>query len=170
MKKINRVETEYRSFNKFSALKLIVVILLIIFCTGLLFPVLSPDFNGKIYISHLLSNAYSLVCHQSEQALFHFSNQHSFVCARCLGIYFGALLLLIIMMTQSFKFNFGLKPLIIFSTPMVIDAIAVRLSFYQYLKTVAFITGLLFGAIVLYYILDTIENSFFTQQGEKYEF
>ncbi|UCH66085.1 MAG: DUF2085 domain-containing protein [Ignavibacterium sp.] len=169
--KINNIsEKEYRLFNKFSALKIIMIFLMILFCTGLLFPVISPEFNGKIYISHLLGNVFSLVCHQSEQATFHLNNLNLLVCARCLGIYFGASLLLIITMIRSFKSNFGIKPLIIFSTQMMLDAIFVRLHFYPYSKTVAFITGLLFGAVVLYYILDTIENSFFIQQDEKYKF
>ena len=142
---------------------------MIIFLAGLLFPVASPGFNGKIVITHLLSNLYSKVCHQSGQALVHLNNYHVLVCARCLGIYSGAIILLLITMTISFKVNFGLRFLLIFSAPMIFDAIAVRLSFYPYSKLFAFITGFLFGAIVLLYILDTIKNSFYTNQNEKYE-
>jgi uncharacterized membrane protein len=170
VKKINISGNDYKSFNKLFAVKLLMIILLIIFCIGLLFPVVSPEFGGKIIINHLLNNLYSSVCHQSEQALVHINNNQALVCARCLGIYFGALILLIITMTKSFKLNFGLKPLLIFSAPMMIDAIAVRFSFYPYSKSFALITGLIFGAIVLFYILDSIENSFYTQQNERYEF
>jgi uncharacterized membrane protein len=169
VKKSNILEKGYRSFNKYYAVKLIMIVLMIIFLTGLLFPVASPGFNGKIVINHLLGNLYSIVCQQSEQALVNLNNYHVLVCARCLGIYSGAILLLLITMTISFKVNFGLKFLLIFSAPMIIDAIAVRLSFYPYSKMFAFITGFLFGAIVLFYILDTIETSFYTNQNKKYE-
>jgi uncharacterized membrane protein len=146
------------------------IALMVIFCAGLLFPVVSPEFSGKTIISHLLSNHYSLVCHQSDQALVQINHQHTLVCARCLGIYFGALILFVIMTIKLFRKDLGLKPLIIFSVPMLLDAVAVRLSFYPYSRTVAFITGLLFGAVVMFYILDSIENSLSRNQKVKYGF
>ena len=156
--------------NKLFLVKIIVVILLIIFSLGILFPVVSPEFNGKIFVVHLLSNIYSIVCHQSESALVHLNDNHLLVCARCTGIYFGALMLLLLILIKPVKVNVDLKPLFIFSIPLIIDAIAVRLSIYPYSTIIAFITGLLFGAIVLFYILDAIENSFYTQYDEKYEY
>ena len=170
VKKSNILSIENRTINRLFPFKLVMIFLMIIFCTGLLFPVLTPEFNGKSIINHVLSNMFSLVCHQSDQALFNFNNNHTLVCARCLGIYFGALVLIIVITIQSIRLNLGLKPLIIFSAPMLLDAIFVRLNFYSYSKTVAFITGLLFGMIAVFYIIDTIEKSFDTQQNEKYEF
>ncbi len=64
------------------------------------------------------------------------------------------------MLFNVLKLKLGLLPLFIFSAPLVIDAFAVRLNVYAYSKTIALLTGLLFGAIVLIYILETIENSF----------
>lgn len=164
------LENKPKSLFKLSALKLLMIILLIIFCVGLFFPVISPNFYGKNFIIQLLSNSYSLVCHQSEQALVQINDNHLLVCTRCTGIYFGALLLLIIMMIKPLKVNVGLKPLFILSAPLIFDAFAVRLRIYPYSITIALITGLFFGAIVLFYILETIENSFYLQHSKKYEF
>jgi len=79
-------------------------------------------------------------------------------------------MLLLLILIKQFKVNVGLKPLFIFSIPLIIDAIAVRLSIYPYSTIIAFITGLLFGAIILFYILDAIEISFYEQHDEKYEY
>jgi ABC-type enterochelin transport system permease subunit len=57
----------------------------------------------------------------------------------------------------------------LFSFPLVFDAIAVRLILYPYSKSVAFVTGLLCGAIVLLFILDTFKNSFSPQYKKEYE-
>ena len=161
-------EGKNKSLNKFFVTKLIMIICLIIFCMGLLFPMVSPEINGKNVINIVLSNTYSIVCHQSEQALVYINDSPSLVCARCLGIYLGALLLLLITMVKPFRTNVELKPLLILSTPMMIDAFAVRLGLYVYSKTIAFITGLIFGAIILFYILETIESSFDRMHDESH--
>jgi len=66
----------------------------------------------------------------------------------------------ILMLFNLLKLKLSLIPLIMFSAPLVIDAFAVRLNIYSYSNTIAFITGLLCGAIVTFYILDAIKNSF----------
>ena len=161
-------EKKNKSFDKLFIAKLIMIIPLIIFCMGLIFPLVSPDLNAKIILTKVLSKTYSVVCHQSEKALIYFNDYPTMVCARCLGIYFGALLLLLFTIVKSFSTNFDLNPLFILSAPMFIDAIAVRLGLYTYSKKIAFITGLIFGAIILFYILETIESSLDTKHNEKY--
>ena len=146
--------------NKFKAVNYLFIFLLLCWSTGFLFPVLSPSFTGKAIINQLLGYNYSIVCHQSESSEINLGGAHLLVCARCTGIYLGALFTAIIMLFNLSRIKLSLIPFIIFSAPLVIDAFAVRLHIYSYSKTVAFITGLLFGAIVLFYILDSIENSF----------
>jgi uncharacterized membrane protein len=155
--------------HKFKAVKYLFIFLLLIWSAGFLFPVLSPSFTGKPIISQLLSYNYSIVCHQSESSEINFGGTHFLVCARCAGIYLGALLVAIIMLFNLLKLNLSLVPLILFSAPLVIDAFAVRLNIYSYSKTIAFITGLLCGAIALFYILDTIENSIHSLYEKKNE-
>ena len=157
----NRIENRLRTDNnKFKAINYLFFFLLLFWSAGFLFPVLSPPFTGKPVVNQLLNYNYSIVCHQSESSEITFGSAHMLVCARCTGIYLGALFIAIIMLFNFFKLKLSLMPLLIFSAPLIIDAFAVRLNIYAYSKTIAFITGLLFGAIVLYYILETIENSF----------
>ena len=157
----NRVEDRLHIVsNKFKAVNYIFFFLLLFWSAGFLFPVLSPPFTGKPIVNQLLNYNYSIVCHQSESSEINFGSAHLLVCARCTGIYLGALFIAVLMLFNFFKLKFSLMPLLIFSAPLIIDAFAVRLNFYAYSKTIAFITGLLFGAIVLIYILETIVNSF----------
>ena len=157
----NQIEDRLRKDNhKFKAVNYLFIFLLLIWSAGFLFPVLSPSFTGKSIINQLLGYNYSIVCHQSESSEINFGGAHLLVCARCAGIYLGALIISLIMSFNFLKLKLSLIPLIIFSSPLVIDALAVRLNIYSYSKTVAFITGLLCGVIVLIYILDTIEKSF----------
>ncbi len=157
----NQIEDRLRTDNnKFKAVNYLFFFLLLFWSAGFLFPVLSPSFTGKPIVNQLLNYNYSIVCHQSESSEITFGSAHFLVCARCVGIYLGALLIAIMMLFNLLKLKLSLIPLLIFSAPLVIDAFAVRLNIYAYSKTIAFITGLLFGAIVLIYILETIENSF----------
>ena len=157
----NRIEDSLRTVNKkFKAVNYLLFFLLLFWSVGFLFPVLSPSFTGKPIINQLLNYNYSTVCHQSVSSEINMGVEHVLVCARCAGIYLGALFIAIIMLFNLLKLKLSLIPLLIFSAPLVIDAFAVRLNIYAYSKTIAFITGLLFGAIVLLYIFETIENSF----------
>jgi uncharacterized membrane protein len=157
----NRIEDSLHTVNKkFKVVNYLLFFLLLFWSVGFLFPVLSPSFTGKPIINQLLNYNYSIVCHQSETSEINFGGAHLLVCARCAGIYLGALFIAIIMLFNLLKLKLSLIPLLIFSVPLVFDAFAVRLNIYAYSKTIAFITGLLFGAIVLIYILEIIENSF----------
>ena len=157
----SKIEDRLRTDNnKFKAVNYLFFFLLLFWSAGFLFPVLSPSFTGKPIVDQLLNYNYSIVCHQSKSSEITFCSEHFLVCARCTGIYVGALLIAIIMLLNLLKIKLSLLPLFIFTAPLVIDAFAVRLNIYAYSKIVAFITGSLFGAIILIYILETIEKSF----------
>ena len=155
--------------NKFKAIKYLLFFLLLFWSSGFLFPLLSPSFTGKPIVNQLLNYNYSIVCHQSESSQINFGSTHLLVCARCAGIYLGALFIAIMMLFNFLKLNFSLMPLLIFSAPLIIDVFAVRLNIYAYSKMIAFITGLMLGAIVLIYILETIEKSLNLSYKRKYE-
>jgi uncharacterized membrane protein len=166
----NRIEDRLRTDNyKIKAVNYLFIFFFLFWTAGFLFPVISPSFTGKPIINQLLNYNYSIVCHQSVSSEINFGSAHLLVCARCAGIYLGALLISIIMLFNLLKLKLSLIPLLMFSAPLVIDAFAVRLNIYAYSKTMAFITGLMFGAIVLIYILDTIENSFNLLRKRKNE-
>jgi len=157
----NRIEDRLRTDNnKYKAVNYLFFFLLLFWSVGFLLPVLSPSFTGKSIVYQLLNYNYSIVCHQSESSEINFDSAQLLVCARCAGIYLGALFIAIMMLFNFLKLKLGLIPFLIFSAPLVVDALAVKLNIYAYSKTVAFITGVLFGAIVIIYILETINNSF----------
>ena len=62
------------------------------------------------------------------------------------------------MMFKIFRGSLNLKPLFIFTSPLIFDAIAVRIQLYIYSKALAFTTGLLFGAIVILYIFEALQS------------
>ena len=62
------------------------------------------------------------------------------------------------MMFKIFWGSLSLKPLFIFIAPLIFDAFAVRIQLYTYSKALAFTTGLLFGAIVIFYIFEALQN------------
>ena len=155
--------------TKYIAVKYFLLFLIVVWCVGFLFPVITPAFNGKPIINQILSYNYSLVCHQSENAAIHFGNEQLLVCARCAGIYIGALFIAIAMLFNLIKFRLTLNLFFLFTFPLIFDAITVRLSIYPYSKYIAFITGLLCGAIIFLYILDTLKNSFSLQYRTEYE-
>ena len=139
-------------------IKLFIFFFLVIWCAGFLFPVIVPQFPNKIVTEQILKYNYSIVCHQQEAASFQSGGNHFLVCARCSGLYLGALLVSVMMLIRIFKGRLNLKPLIIFSLPLVFDALAVRVHLYNYSKVVAFSTGLLCGGIIIIYIFDALQN------------
>ena len=141
-----------------ATIKLLIVFFLSIWCAGFLFPIIAPQFTTRPFIEQWLKYSFSLVCHQNESASLSLSENHLLVCARCSGIYFGALLTSLIMMFKIFRGSLNLKPLFIFTSPLIFDAIAVRIQLYIYSKALAFTTGLLFGAIVILYIFEALQS------------
>lgn len=90
------------------------------------------------------------------------------VCARCSGIYLGALLSSLLSLVYFKQIEWNLTPLIILSVPMLADVLLVSLSVYPYSRIFSSITGILFGSIVFIYILSVIENTLYkSDTGEE---
>ncbi|MFC2102980.1 DUF2085 domain-containing protein [Bacteroidota bacterium] len=154
------------TFNKNNNVRLLFLVLLLVWCSGFLFPVITPAFEGKSFISHIVGYNYSLVCHQPDPENFVFIESKFLVCARCAGIYLGALLTVIILIVGSFKMDLSLKTFILFSSPMFFDAAAVRVNLYSYSDLFSFFTGILFGGIAIIYIIEIIEKSLHLPRGK----
>ena len=152
---------------KLTAFKILLFFLLLIWCLGIIFPQVSPDFAGKLVITEIFKYAYSLVCHQTGSDLVHLDNNHLLVCTRCAGLYFGALLFVILLIVKPIKVKRGLKPFFFFSTPLIVDAIAIRMGIYNYSAAFTFVTGFVCGAITIIYIINTIEDSFLIPEDKK---
>lgn len=138
-------------------LKIFLFIALLIWNIG----IFSPCFIGKdnLFLHHLIKFFYSPVCHQKLERSFTCNHLQLMVCARCTGIYFGALLaaafnLLPISVSISKRF------LIYSAIPMLADVIMLNLGVYQYNKFLSFVTGNLFGASVFIFIFEIIKDYF----------
>ena len=159
----------FNSNRQIILIKFLLIFAVGLWCTGFLLPVLLPEIAGNNLFYQFLKLCYSHVCHQSEEATFYFNGSHLLVCARCSGIYLGAFLVLIPLCLVNPNRELSLKPLIFFSAPLIIDAFAVRLYIYSYSKINAFITGILFGSIMIIYIFDVLINSL-NRADTAYEF
>ncbi len=136
--------------------------IILLWTTGFFFPVLNLNFNGAALINYILKFNYGLVCNQSQEATFTINSSYLLVCARCTGLYTGALAMSVLLLFYNIKPKQSLLPLILFSLPLLFDVISVRAGLYEYSKTVALFTGVLCGSVIYLYILETVENSYYS--------
>jgi uncharacterized membrane protein len=147
--------------------RILVFVLLALWCVGFLFPLIFAFLHNKL-IEFFFTSLYSTVCHQQGEKCISFGAMQLLVCARCAGIYFGALLsaLLIFSLKEiPIDENVLLVALLIF----VADVLLVNLGIYQYSQTISFIAGLLFGASVYIYLMRELENFFFTLNKNTFQ-
>ncbi|BDQ01681.1 DUF2085 domain-containing protein [Ignavibacterium sp.] len=145
-------------------LKLILLSGLILWNIG----IFSPCFIGKdnLFAYHLIKFFYSPLCHQKIEKSFTCNHLQLMVCARCTGIYFGAMITAILnLLPVSVSIS---KRLLFYSAiPMLVDVILIHLGVYQYNKVISFITGNIFGASVFIFIFEIIKDYFVELTKEK---
>ncbi len=139
------------------SVRIIIFLSLFLWCLGFSVNSLIPE-NKAIIFYPLLKQIYSTVCHQVEYKSFQANGIIFLVCARCSGIYFGALLVSVLFLIYPKKISFKIDYLFIAAAPMLIDVIFYSAGIYAYSKTIAFITGLIFGSVVIFFILISIED------------
>lgn len=142
------------------SIKLVIVLLVLIWCLGIFSEWLIP-FNNKITIAlPFLHKTYSLVCHQIKTKLITNGTYETMVCARCTGIYLGSLISSIVLIFFNFKKSLGIKLLLIFSAPMLLDVFLYTINVYSYSKLIAFSTGLFFGSVGFLYLYNGLRQLF----------
>lgn len=136
-----------------TGIKLLLVFILLFWNIGFILPVLVPDFPFLSGLVPFLHGPYSAVCHQDPAHTFSSHSILLLVCARCSGIYFGAL---IASMVLAFSPTLKRKPSLNFLfIPFIILLIHVLVSLtgiFPYSKETAFITGFLAGGATLYFL------------------
>lgn len=136
----------------------------LIFFVGILIwtiGILSPCLNMRNPVLLIFTDQiYSAVCHQNPDKTFLCGSNFLFVCARCFGIYTGALACSFIILFYKKWFRLNLIPLIISAVPLLLDVLFISFHIYAYTHIVSFFTGMLFGSISFIYILSVIENSY----------
>ena len=133
-------------------LKIILFIAIAIWVTGIFVEFIIPHFHNLSYAYTFIRGLYSTVCHQQFEKLIEINEHRSLVCSRCSGIYIGGLFSsFFLLFIPTLKIKSG-KIILLASLPMFIDVLLYSFGFYSYSKTIALITGLLFGLVGIVYI------------------
>lgn len=144
-------------------LRITLFFLSLIWFAGIISPCVDVNFAHINY--PILKLLYSHVCHQTTDKSFFCNNNQFLVCSRCSGIYSAVLLTSFIILFINKHLTAKTSYLVLFSIPMLLDVILYSIGIYEYSKSIAFITGLLFGSVVFLYILSGIENSFYQKSN-----
>ncbi len=137
--------------------RIIIFILILLWCLGFLSPVFFNELNYLTITYPFTKRIYSLVCHQIDSKSFNINGENFLVCARCTGIYTGALFASLISLFYSFKIIKSLKLLLYSIILLALDVFFTTAGIYHYSKLLAFMTGIFFGSVSFLYILNVIE-------------
>ncbi len=140
--------------------RIIVFSLLLIWFLGIFFQYFIKLDDRLLFLYPIINKSYSLVCHQNDNKLISFSGIHSLICARCTGIYAGLLAASFVSLFINFKSPVRLKLFVLLSLPMLADVILYSFGIYNYSKTIAFVTGILFGSVGFSYFYTSIKELF----------
>ena len=151
-----------------TSLRSIFFILILLWCIGFSFNAIFPGSTFGIVTFPILKRIYGTVCHQRIEKTFFLDGSRLLVCARCTGIYTGALIFSLLSIFFFKRLSFGIKLLYAAMLPIFLDVVFTTLGIYPYTKIIAFITGLFFGSVVFLYILAAIENNFVDQKTNQY--
>ncbi|MBI1938934.1 MAG: DUF2085 domain-containing protein [Ignavibacteriales bacterium] len=119
-----------------------------------------------IYFYPFAKQSYSLVCHQDQKKLIEVGGCRSLVCARCTGIYLSALILSFAFLFKQPKQNPPIKYFLFTGILMLVDVIFSSLKVYNYSKTIALLTGILFGSVLFIYFCNGL-NFLFTKTTNR---
>ena len=164
--KINSLNTFTPNLQRNIFLRLFLLTILSIWILGFIHPSAISQKNS--FIHYLLSRIYSGVCHQETGKCFMIADQSMFVCARCTGIYLGALMVGLITFNYKIR-RFGLNILLVALVPLFIDVFFTSFGIYTYSKFIALLTGLIFGSVVYLFLIDELENYFSTKSIKRNE-
>jgi uncharacterized membrane protein len=131
--------------------------MMLVWCLGLFFNCIIQIIPELVIIFPFVQKSYSIVCHQDPAKLILMDCGNSMVCARCSGIYISMLILSLINLFRQFNFTPTLKLLFLFSFPMLFDVLMTSFSVYNYSKLLAFVTGMLFGSILFFYLYNGLK-------------
>ena len=156
---MNEIALSYdiRPIFRKKIIRVIVFLTLTVWCLGFTFASLFPK-SQMIIVYPLIKQFYSSVCHQINYKCIEINGINFLVCARCSGIYFGALLSSAILLFFSGSNTLDVKYIVIASIPMFIDVVLYSTGIYSYSKFTALSTGLIFGFVSGSFIIFSIEN------------
>lgn len=140
--------------------RIIIFMLIALWCTGFSSIFLFKAGFFPLVLYPYLKFIYSIVCHQQEARCIDFYGSHLLICARCTGIYTGALLSVLLFIFIKKIPVITLKTALYSVALIAVDVISYNAGLYNYSKTIAFITGLFPGSVLILYILNSFEKLF----------
>ena len=152
---INSHTIHRNSGNKIFLLRLFVILILSIWITGFLLPVVTTIDNPLI--NFLLKRIYSPICHQENLKCITIGSGKMLVCARCAGIYFGAFIAAIISLLITIPLV-SKKILMIAILPLITDVLLTSIGIYNYSQALSFITGIIFGIVIYLFTILELEK------------
>ena len=147
--------------------RIFVFLLIGTWCVGFSFKSLSGGSALSLISSPVLNLFYHNVCHQSDHKLIIINGFSLLVCARCTGIYLGALITSVIVLISLRNMKVSN---ILFKFALVIlaaDVIVNNFFLSSYNKLTAFFTGLFFGAVCFLMVISVFENYILTKSDYR---
>jgi uncharacterized membrane protein len=153
--------------NNYKLIKPAFSIFVVLWLFGIFVDWTVPHIEGLIYLDLIAGKTYSLVCHQDPDKLITSGIYSSKVCARCAGIYSGAVISIAMLLFVKLKKAISIKYLLISSLPIMIDIIFYNIGIYPYSKSIAYGTGILFGSTGFFYITAGIDKIIYELESTK---
>lgn len=153
--------------HKYRIIKPIFFLLSIMWLLGIFIEWAIPYIEELVYVNLLADRAYSLVCHQDPEKLLSSGVYSSKVCARCTGIYSGAVLSITLLFFIKLAKSINIKYLLLASLPIMLDILFYNLNIYVYSKLIAFGSGILFGSAGFFYIASGIDKFIYELENSK---
>jgi len=141
--------------------RILIFVLILAWFAGIFIESITCFIPDLMITIPIFIKGYSLTCHQNPQKIFQIYCGDSLLCARCIGIYFGLLIISFNNLFSAIKKFPTLKVLLYFSLPMLLDVFFTTIRIYKYSKISAFSSGLLFGSVLFFYFykgLITLQN------------
>ena len=155
------LSSSFKDYFRRKTFRILFFVAVLLWCIGFSSQSLFSNTGFAVVSYPILKSTYGAVCHQLSVKTFSFMGHKLFVCARCTGIYLGALLTSILSLLFFSKLKLGLKLLYVSVLPVMLDVLLSSIHVYVYSKYIAFLTGLFFGSVVFLYILESAENYFY---------
>lgn len=143
--------------------RFIIFISVLTWCSGFTANVLTNGSDFSIASDPFLNFFFDNVCHQGEDKLISINDFNFLVCARCSGIYFGALLVSFFLLFLFKKQDISFKFFLIASSVLLADVILNNFLLSSYNKISAFTTGLFFGSVCCLVFINQLENFIFNR-------
>lgn len=140
--------------NHNQLLRVISLLFVMFWIYGFLFPVF--DYSRNKFLEFLLSEIYSPICHMQADKCIAINGNRMLVCARCAGIYSGALFAAVLAVLNA---NIDTIKILLPAALllMIADVVFTNTGFYVYSQPIAFASGFPFGFCIFIYLIRELE-------------